>query len=86
MNIEELIQPFKTFYSSNTELAIGIIAAVAIAVLIKPKEIGKILVAIGIIATIGYLIASLGNVVSNSVDNKSEVGTKTDKLYRDKEQ
>jgi hypothetical protein len=86
MNIDELIQSFKTFYANNTELTIAIIVTLVIAVLLKPKEIRKILVAVGIIAIIGYLIASLSDIVSTSIDNKNEIGIKTDKIYRDKEQ
>jgi hypothetical protein len=86
VNIDELIQSFKAFYAGNAELVIAIVITLAIAILIKPKAIGKILVGIGIIVVIGYVVSSLSHVVSKGVDSTNEVGAKTDKSYRDREQ
>jgi len=86
MNIDELLQPIETFYANNTELTIAIIVSLVIAVLIKPKEIKNILIGVGVIAVIGYLIASLSGTVSKGIDGKNEAGIKTDRLYQDREQ
>lgn len=81
MNFGELIRSIETFYAANTELTIAIIVTLVIAVLIKPKEIKKILLGIAIIAAIGYLIVSLSNIVSTGIDSTNEVGIKTDRQY-----
>ncbi len=86
MNIDELIQPIKTFYANNTELTIAVVVTLVIAILIKPKEIKKIIVGIGIVIVIGYLIASLSGIVSTGIDRTNEMGVKTDRTYHDREQ
>ncbi|MCI0506254.1 MAG: hypothetical protein L0Z73_09120 [Gammaproteobacteria bacterium] len=85
MSINELIQPLNTFYTDNTELSIAIIVTLVIAVLIKPKQIGKILGAVATIVIIGYLIASLSGIVSKGVDKKNAAGVRTDKQYYNSE-
>jgi len=79
----EFIQPFKVFYAQNTEISIAIIGALVIAVLIKPKQFGKILGALAIIVTIGYLIASLTDVLNTGIDRKHEASNRTDRQYHE---
>lgn len=80
-----MIQILEEFYANNTEISIAIIIALAIAVFIKPKQIGKIVGAVAIIFIIGYLILSLSGIVSRGVDKTNDAGTRTDKQYRDTE-
>ena len=83
--MSEFIQSIETFYINNTEISIAIVSALIIAILIKPKHIGKILGAVAIIATIAYVIISLSDTVSKGIHNKNDASTRTDKSYRDSE-
>ena len=61
------------------------IVALAIAVLMQPKQIVKILGAVVLLVIAGYLITSFSGIVSKGVDKKNEAGFRTDKQYRDTE-
>ena len=81
--MSELIQTIETFYINNTEISIAIISALIIAILIKPKQIGKILGAVAIMAIIAYVFVSLSDTASKGINNKNEASTRADKDYRD---
>jgi hypothetical protein len=84
MNIDELIQHLKIYYTNNKEITIAVIVALVVAVLIKPKEIKKILIAVGIIATTGYLLVTLINITKTGINRTSEMGIKTDNIYHER--
>jgi len=83
VSISELIQPIKLFYVQNTTISIAVIAALAILVIINPKQFGKILAALAILVTVVYVIMSLTSTVNKGIDNERDAGGRTNKQYND---
>jgi len=84
MNIDELIQHLKIFYANNKEITIAVTVTLVAAVLIRPKEIKKILIAVGIIVTTGYLLVTLSHITKTGINRTNEMGIKTDKIYHER--
>lgn len=85
MSIDELLRPIRVFYYNNTELSIAIFVALVIFSIFKPKQIGKMLIGVAILAGIAYLIGSLSNTVTKGADRKDKASHRTEKQYIENE-
>ena len=74
-----------TFYHENTEVSIAIIVAAVIFLFLKPKEFGKLLVVIAVVAIVAYLVTAVIDVVDKGAEKKGEAAGRTEKNYRDSE-
>ena len=81
MSFDELTYPLRAFYYNHTELSIAIFVALVIFSVFKPKQIGKMLIGVAILAGIAYLVGSLGDTVSKGIDRKDKATHRTDKSY-----
>lgn len=79
------MESIKAFYTNNTEISIAILVGAIIFLIIKPKEFGKLLTVIAVVAIIGYLITAVIDVVNKGSEKKSEAASRTDRSYQDSE-
>lgn len=80
-----MIDTLVAFYNNYTEIAIAIIAALVIFVILKPKEIFKVIGAIIVIIVIAYLVMALMDLTGKGIDKKGEATHRTDKSFNDSE-
>ena len=79
------MESIKAFYTNNTEISIAIIVGAVIFLIIKPKEFGKLLTVIAVVAIIGYLVTAVIDVVNKGSEKKGEAANRTDRSYQDSE-
>lgn len=84
--MSDLFNNMQTFYQSNTEIAIAILAAIIAILIFKPKAAGKILSAIALIIVVGYLVVTLTDLTGSTKDSKSEAAHRTDREAQKPEQ
>ena len=86
MSLDEITYPLRAFYYNNTKLSIAIFIVLVIFSIFKPKQIGKMLVGVAILAGIAYLVGSLSSTVSKGIDKKDQGTHRTDKAYKESDQ
>jgi chromate transport protein ChrA len=74
-----------SFYHENTEVSIAIIVAAIIFLFLRPKEFGKLLIVIAVVAIIAFLVSAVVDVVDKGADKKGQAANRTDKSYSDSE-
>ncbi|WP_455374909.1 hypothetical protein [Kaarinaea lacus] len=79
------MESIKAFYTNNTEISIAIIVGAVIFLVVKPKEFGKLLTVIAVVAIIGYLVTAVIDVVNKGSEKKGEATSRTDRSYQDSE-
>ena len=79
----EFFDTIQAFYDSNTEISIAVVVAIVIALILKPRNAGKIVGAIAIIFIIGYVVVEVVNLTSSTMDKKGEAASRTDREFQE---
>ena len=79
------MESIKAFYTNNTEISIAILVGVIIYLVVKPKEIGKLLTVIAVMAIIGFLTSAVIDVVNKGSEKKGEASSRTERSYEGSE-
>ena len=79
----EFFDSIRSFYDNYTEISIAVVVAIVIALILKPKNAGKIVGAIAILIVVGYVIVEVVNLTSSTMDKKGEAASRTDREFQD---
>lgn len=82
MSISGFITDITNFYHSNTEISIALAVAVVGYALYKPKDIGKMLVGVAILAVLVSVVVSLSDTASDSMASKEKAIHRTDDSFK----
>ncbi|MDZ7832440.1 MAG: hypothetical protein U5L07_11870 [Desulfobacterales bacterium] len=73
MDLDNFLRLVNNFYYTHTYAAIGIIAALAIIALFKPKQTVKALLIIAGVVAVGYILYLIGGAVWSGFTDKNQM-------------
>lgn len=77
MNVHHLLEVAMTFFRQYPLLAVVLAAAVVLYGLARPKELGKLLAVVALLAIVFYLLSLLGGTLNTGIKEKDEMIYKT---------
>jgi len=73
MDLDNLFRLVNNFYYTHTYAAIGIIAAIVIVALLKPKQTAKALLILVGVVVVGYILYLIGGALWSGFSDKNQM-------------